>query len=75
MYIRKRFYCALLRDTRKKKGDNVVTREFTPADCLTVVEKSPAAVALHDKAAWLSLFARYNIVEDPVGSRPHLSGV
>ncbi len=53
----------------------MATRQFTPADCLTFVERSPAAVALHNKAAWLSLFAPYNIVEDPVGSRPHLSGV
>jgi hypothetical protein len=53
----------------------VVASEFTPADYLAFVERSPAAVAVHDKAAWLSLFARCNIVEDPVGSRPHLSGV
>jgi hypothetical protein len=42
--------------------------------CLALAERSPAAVAVHDKAAWLALFTRYNIVEDPVGSRPHLSG-
>lgn len=46
-----------------------------PKDCLSLVECSPAAVAAHDKQAWLDLFASYNIVEDPVGSRPHLSGV
>ena len=43
---------------------------FTEADCLALVERSPAAVAVHDKAAWLALFARYNLVEDPVGSAP-----
>jgi len=42
--------------------------------CMALVDKSPAAVAVHDKSAWLALFARYNIVEDPVGSAPHLSG-
>lgn len=39
-------------------------------DCLALVEQSPAAVAAHDKRAWLGLFARYSLVEDPVGSRP-----
>lgn len=45
------------------------------AELLAEVEKSPAAVAVHDKAAWMSIFAKYHIVEDPVGSRPHVSGV
>ena len=49
--------------------------DYEAIDCLRFVEGSPAAVGDHDKAAWLELFARYNIVEDPVGSRPHLSGV
>ena len=49
--------------------------ELGPDHCLSFVERSPAAVAVHDKAAWLQLFARYNIVEDPVGSRPHVSGI
>lgn len=42
---------------------------------LATVQASPAAVAEHDKSQWLALFARYNIVEDPVGSRPHISGI
>lgn len=42
---------------------------------LEAVYASPAAVAAGDKAQWISIFARYNIVEDPVGSAPHLSGV
>ena len=42
---------------------------------LAIVQKSPAAVAAKDREAWLSIFAAYNIVEDPVGSRPHISGV
>lgn len=49
--------------------------EFSPQQCLALVERSPAAVAVHDKPAWLGIFARYNIVEDPVGSPAHLSGV
>lgn len=42
--------------------------------CMATVLKSPAAVASHDKAAWLDIFGRFNIVEDPVGSPPHVSG-
>jgi hypothetical protein len=57
----------------------VVSEGFSVAkcdeECLALVERSPAAVAARDKAAWLSLFARYNLVEDPVGSSPHIGGV
>lgn len=42
---------------------------------LETVMQSPRAVALHDKKAWMAIFARYNIVEDPVGAPPHISGV
>ena len=49
--------------------------ENQAADLLAQVEKSPAAVAIHDKEAWMSIFAQYHIVEDPVGSRPHVSGI
>lgn len=42
---------------------------------LAVVEGSPKAVAAHDKAAWLALFADLSVIEDPVGSRPHVNGV
>lgn len=45
------------------------------ADCLALVERSPEAVAAHDKAGWVALFARYNLVEDPVGSAPHITGI
>jgi hypothetical protein len=41
---------------------------------LKTVQASPAAVAAGDRAQWLAIFARYNIVEDPVGSRAHISG-
>lgn len=42
---------------------------------LATVEQSPAAVAVHDKAAWLAIFARYHVVEDPVGSAAHVGGL
>ena len=42
------------------------------ADCLALVECSPAAVAAHDKQGWLQIFARDCVVEDPVGSVPHV---
>lgn len=48
---------------------------FSADDCIDLVNRSPAAVAAHDRDAWLSIFAQYNIVEDPVGSAPHFSGV
>lgn len=50
-----------------------MTDHFSDADCLALVEQSPAAVAAHDKSGWLELFARHNLVEDPVGSAPHVS--
>ncbi|MDX1734279.1 MAG: hypothetical protein R3228_07925 [Halioglobus sp.] len=42
---------------------------------LALVERSPAAVAAQDGEAWLSLFAQLAVIEDPVGSRPHIGGV
>lgn len=39
---------------------------------LAVVERSPAAAGAHDRAAWVGLFADGGIVNDPVGSRPHV---
>ena len=42
---------------------------------LRQVKKSPAAVAIHDKAAWMAIFAQYHVVEDPVGSTPHVGGI
>lgn len=46
-----------------------------PALLLAQVERSPAAVAVHDKFAWMSIFAQYHVVEDPVGSTPHVGGI
>jgi len=53
----------------------VTSITFSAEDCLALVERSPAAVAAKDKSAWLALFARYNLVEDPVGSAPQISGI
>ncbi|MFG1780973.1 transporter [Rhodococcus oryzae] len=44
-------------------------------DLLALARSSPTAVAVHDKAAWLGLFARQHIIEDPVGGRPVLGGL
>lgn len=45
------------------------------AEFLALVEKSPEAVAIHDKQAWLSIFAKFHVVEDPVGSSAHIGGI
>lgn len=42
------------------------------AALLEAVEQSPNAVAVHDKAAWVGLFAVDGQVNDPVGSTPHV---
>jgi hypothetical protein len=42
---------------------------------LDIVNQSPAAVAAHDKQAWLDLFARHHVVEDPVGGAPVVGGL
>ncbi len=39
---------------------------------LDAVEQSPKAVAVHDKSAWVGLFAADGQVNDPVGSTPHV---
>lgn len=49
-----------------------VPQSPTRADLLATVERSPAATAAHDKAAWVDLFSTDGRVEDPVGSRPHI---
>jgi len=54
---------------------SVTHRPFGDADCLALVEQSPAAVAAHDRSGWLALFAHYSIIEDPVGSAPHITGI
>src|SRR5690554_3186920 len=49
--------------------------ESKAAEFLALVEKSPEAVAIHDKQAWQSIFAKYHIVEDPVGAKAHIGGI
>jgi hypothetical protein len=48
-----------------------MTTSFTSEQILEVANSSPAAVARHDRRAWVDLFSRNCTVEDPVGSRPH----
>ncbi|MGW1740385.1 nuclear transport factor 2 family protein [Nocardia sp. NPDC001965] len=43
----------------------------TAADLREAVLASPRAVAAHDRAAWVGLFATDAVVNDPVGSDPH----
>lgn len=38
-------------------------------ELLDLVRSSPAYVAAHDKAGWLSIFGSLHVVEDPVGAR------
>lgn len=42
------------------------------AELLAVVERSPTAIAVHDRTAWVGLFTADGRVEDPYGSRPHV---
>jgi len=51
-----------------------MAREIARKRCIETVMKSPAAVATHDKLAWLSIFADLSVVEDPIGSKPHVNG-
>lgn len=47
------------------------SERFSAAERLVTVKASPAAVAIHDRAAWVGLFAADGQINDPVGSRPH----
>jgi hypothetical protein len=49
--------------------------EISPERLLDVAKASPAAVASHDRSTWVALFSRHAVIEDPVGSRPHHSGL
>jgi len=44
-------------------------------DLLALVERSPAAIAAHDREGWLDVFGSNAQVHDPVGSRPHVGRV
>jgi hypothetical protein len=63
---------ALLATTgcQNQQEETILSRE----QVLAVAEASPAAVAIHDKQAWLDLFARKSQVEDPVGTEAHRAG-
>lgn len=52
----------------------MMRNRFPREEILRVVDASPKAVGTHDRRAWLSIFAKENIVEDPVGSTPHRTG-
>lgn len=43
----------------------------TATELRDAVLASPRAVAVHDRAAWVGLFTRDAVVNDPVGSAPH----
>ena len=43
----------------------------TSEELLELVGRSPAAVAIHDKQAWLELFSHSAAVQDPAGTTPH----
>lgn len=47
-------------------------KNLTKENAISVVNQSPQAVAVHDKAAWLAIFAVQHQVEDPVGSPAHI---
>ncbi len=47
-------------------------KNLTKENAIRVVNQSPQAVAVHNKAAWLAIFAVQHQVEDPVGSPAHV---
>lgn len=55
--------------------DSRLKELFTAEERLAFVERSPVAVTAKDKAGWVGLFARFSLVEDPVGSSPHVTGI
>lgn len=53
------------------KSGSLADSGFSSNDMINHINKSPNAVAIHDKEAWLNIFADGASVEDPVGSKPH----
>jgi len=49
--------------------------EMTRDNLLALVNRSPEAVKVHDKSAWMDIFSRFSVVEDPVGCVPHVNGL
>lgn len=45
---------------------------FTRVDLMSAAQRSLAAAGAHDRAGWTGLFTVDGVIEDPVGSRPHL---
>lgn len=50
-------------------------KQTTREQLLELALASPHAVARHDRQAWVSLFSRHAVIEDPVGSKPHQNGL
>lgn len=44
-------------------------------DLLAAVCKSPEAVAIHDRQAWLDIFTDTGVVQDPIGTAPARRGI
>ncbi len=48
-----------------------MSSEYSAAQLLAAVQRSPELVAAHDRDGWCGLYAADGEVNDPVGSRPH----
>jgi hypothetical protein len=48
-----------------------MSSEWSVAQLLAAVQRSPELVAAHDRAGWCGLYSGDGEVNDPVGSRPH----
>ncbi len=48
---------------------------FSDEKLMEAALSSPAAVGRKDRLAWISLFAKNCIIEDPIGSKPHIGGI
>lgn len=57
--------------------DGVMTEHnaVTRADLIAAVERSPEAVGVHDREAWIGAFGSDAKIEDPVGAKPHRGSV
>lgn len=49
-----------------------MTMNPTADELLAAVQRSPDAVAVHDRERWVSLYSSGGAVNDPVGSQPHV---
>ncbi|MCY4045777.1 MAG: hypothetical protein OXE99_11925 [Cellvibrionales bacterium] len=62
-------------DALLENAEESTTQSTTTHPLIEFVNQSPASVGVHDKSTWMSLFDKYHIVEDPVGSPPHVGAV